>query len=43
MDGLSVREFLDAVDGYPVLRTDQHGWIEITTDGEQKWISTENP
>ncbi len=41
-DGLPNQEFLDAVEGYPLLRTDRHGWIEITTDGRQIWVSTEN-
>lgn len=27
--------------GYSLLRTDLHGWIEITTDGEQMWINVE--
>ncbi len=22
----------------PLLRTDQNGWIEITTDGSQMWV-----
>lgn len=28
--------------GVSLLRTDLHGWIEITTDGEQMWINVEN-
>jgi len=27
--------------GYSLLRTDLHGWIEITTDGERMWINVE--
>lgn len=29
---------LDALKGYMPLRTDQNGWIELTTDGEQMWV-----
>jgi len=32
---------LKAIQGYPVLRTDQEGWIEITTDGVEAWIQVE--
>ncbi len=34
-------ETLDAVKGYTLLRTDQNGWIELSTDGEQMWIEVE--
>jgi hypothetical protein len=34
-------ETLQAVQGYPLLRTDQNGWIELTTDGEQMWVEVE--
>lgn len=34
-------EVLDALDGYTLLRTDQNGWIEITTDGEQMRVEAE--
>jgi len=34
-------ETLQAVEGYTILRTDQHGWIELSTDGEQKWVEVE--
>jgi len=34
-------EMLEAVDGYTLLRTDQNGWIELTTDGEQMWVEVE--
>ncbi len=36
-------ETLEALEGYTLLRTDQHGWIEITTDGVQMWVTVENP
>ena len=34
-------ETLEAVKGYTLLRTDQNGWIELSTDGEQMWIEVE--
>lgn len=34
-------EVLDALEGYTLLRTDQKGWIELTTDGEQMWVEVE--
>jgi hypothetical protein len=30
-----------AVAGYPLLRTDRNGWIELSTDGEQMWVEVE--
>ncbi len=42
-DGLPDRETLEAVGGYPLLRTDQNGWIAITTDGSEMWIEVEKP
>ena len=27
--------------GYTLLRTDQNGWIEVTTDGKQMWVEVE--
>ncbi len=35
------RETIDVLGGYSLLRTDQHGWIEIATDGEQMWVEVE--
>jgi len=40
--GLPNRETLDALGGYSLLRTDQHGWIHISTDGNQMWVEVEN-
>jgi competence protein ComEC len=40
-DGLPDPETLEAVDGYDLLRTDQNGWIQISTDGEQMWLELE--
>jgi len=30
-----------AVPGYTLLRTDQNGWIEVSTDGEKMWVETQ--
>lgn len=40
-DGLPSPEILKALDGFTVLRTDQNGWIEVTTDGSQMWVTSE--
>jgi competence protein ComEC len=40
-DGLPSAETIDAVQGYSVLRTDVNGWVEVTTDGQQMWVSAE--
>ncbi len=40
-DGMPDEETLKAVEGYPLLRTDQNGWIHITTDGEGLWVEAE--
>jgi hypothetical protein len=29
------------VKDYSLLRTDESGWIEITTDGGQMWVNVE--
>jgi len=34
-------ESLAALHGYTVLRSDQNGWVEVTTDGKQMWVETE--
>ncbi len=31
-------ETLEALAGYTLLRTDLHGWIEVSTDGERMWV-----
>jgi hypothetical protein len=28
----------ETLEGYTLLRTDQNGWIELSTDGEQMWV-----
>jgi competence protein ComEC len=40
-NGMPDSEVLESVKDYELLRTDQHGWIEITTDGEQMWVNVE--
>ena len=40
-DGLPHEGTLDAVEDYPVLRTDQNGWIEVATDGAEMWVEVE--
>jgi competence protein ComEC len=39
--GLPSPETIQALDGYNLLRTDQNGWIEISTDGRQMWVEVE--
>src|SRR4030067_3278685 len=42
--GLPSPETLEALQGYTLLRTDQNGWIELTTDGKQMGVGGEkNP
>jgi competence protein ComEC len=40
-DGLPDRETLDAVTGYPLLRTDRNGWIEVSTNGTEMRVEAE--
>jgi beta-lactamase superfamily II metal-dependent hydrolase len=40
-DGLPARSVLDELDGITLLRTDQNGWIEISTDGSGMWVKVE--
>src|SRR5215216_2393960 len=40
-NGMPDREVLDRVEDYALLRTDQNGWIEITTNGKQMWVNVE--
>jgi beta-lactamase superfamily II metal-dependent hydrolase len=39
--GLPSPETLDALRGYTLLRTDEVGWIQITTDGQKMWVEVE--
>lgn len=36
-------EVLEALAGRTVLRTDRHGWVELTTDGLRLWAAAERP
>jgi competence protein ComEC len=39
--GLISQEVLDALRGTTILRTDIHGWIHLTSDGESMWVEVE--
>jgi len=40
-DGLPDQDALDAVKDITLLRTDQNGWITVSTDGAQMWVEVE--
>ena len=40
-DGLPDDEVLEAIEDYALLRTDESGWVEISTNGEQMWVNVE--
>lgn len=40
-DGLPSQSVLDQLKDITLLRTDRNGWIEVTTDGEQMWLTEE--
>jgi competence protein ComEC len=40
-NGMPDSEVLESVKDYQLLRTDQNGWVEITTDGERMWVNVE--
>ncbi|RME87787.1 MAG: ComEC/Rec2 family competence protein [Anaerolineae bacterium] len=40
-NGLPSEETLQAVEDYSLLRTDRHGWIHLSTDGERMWVEVE--
>jgi competence protein ComEC len=40
-DGLPSPETLAALEGYTLLRTDQNGWIHLSSDGEQLGVEAE--
>ena len=35
------KEALEALSGRSVLRTDRNGWIEVSSDGKQMWVTVE--
>jgi competence protein ComEC len=41
-EGLPDRELIERLVGYSLLRTDQHGWVEIRTDGKRMWVTVED-
>ncbi len=40
-NGMPDREVMETIQDYDVLRTDQNGWVEVTTDGNQMWVNVE--
>ena len=40
-NGMPDGEVLETLKDYALLRTDQNGWIEVTTDGTQMWVDVE--
>jgi len=40
-NGMPDSEVLETLKDYELLRTDQNGWVEITTDGERMWVNVE--
>ena len=40
-DGLPYESTLEAIEDYPLLRTDYNGWIEVITDGTEMWVEVE--
>ena len=40
-NGMPDGEVLESVQDYELLRTDQNGWVEITTNGNQMWVNVE--
>ena len=41
LEGRPQAETLQAMQGYTLLRTDQNGWIRLSTDGEEMWVQVE--
>ena len=40
-DGMPDAEILETIKDYSLLRTDESGWVEISTNGEQMWVTAE--
>jgi competence protein ComEC len=40
-NGMPDGEVLESIKDYQLLRTDQNGWVEITSDGERMWVNVE--
>jgi len=41
LNGMPDAEVLESVKDYELMRTDQNGWVEITTNGRQMWVNVE--
>jgi beta-lactamase superfamily II metal-dependent hydrolase len=40
-NGLPDGEVLKTLKDYALLRTDQNGWIDVSTNGTQMWVNVE--
>lgn len=40
-NGMPDGEVLESLKDYELLRTDQNGWVEVTTNGEEMWVNVE--
>jgi competence protein ComEC len=40
-NGMPDSDVLESVKDFELLRTDQNGWVEVTTDGTQMWVKVE--
>jgi competence protein ComEC len=40
-NGMPDGEVMELVRDYELMRTDQNGWVEVTTDGRQMWVNVE--
>jgi competence protein ComEC len=40
-NGMPDGEVLELLKDYQLMRTDQNGWVEVTTDGSQMWVNVE--
>lgn len=40
-NGMPDAEVLETIKDYSLLRTDESGWVEISTNGEQMWVTAE--
>ena len=40
-NGMPDSDVLESIKDYQLLRTDQNGWVEITSDGERMWVNVE--
>jgi len=41
-DGLPAADVISTFEKSNLLRTDQYGWIDLTSDGQQLWITSEH-